>query len=221
MKKQILLFAFIAVSAMSMAQSKTSFGIQGGVTASSLKGDAVDNLQNLLDFTNGAVTTSSRNGFFAGVNASIPVSELVSIEPGVYYAQKGYEMRGELNLKGVEFLGVNANAKLTSHYVDVPLLLKLNLNGFQLFAGPQVSYLAKADLKTTAGVLGFNLLNKTMDATDQFNQWDAAVTGGIGYKFANGVSLSASYDHGLSKVDANQNFDSYNRSFKVGLGFSF
>ncbi len=186
-----------------------------------MKGDAVDNLQNLLDYTNGAVTTSGRNGFFAGFNASIPVSDLVSIEPGLYYAQKGYEMKGELNLKGVEFLGAKANAKLTSHYIDLPVILKLNMNGLELFAGPQVSYLAKADLKTTAGVLGFNLLNKTMDATDQFNQWDAAVTGGIGYRFANGVCLSASYDHGLSKVDANQNFDSYNRSFKVGIGFNF
>jgi hypothetical protein len=221
MKKQILLFASIALSTLAIAQSTPSFGIRAGLTSSSMKGDAVNNLQNLLDFTNGAVTTSAHTGFFAGANASIPVSELVSIEPGLYYSQKGYEMKGELNLKGVEFLGANAKAKLTSQYIDLPVLLKLNLNGFQVFAGPQVSYLAKADLKTTAGVLGFNLLNKTMDATDQFNRWDAAVTGGIGYQFPNGFTISASYDHGLSKVDANQNMDSYNRSFKIGLGFSF
>jgi hypothetical protein len=221
MKKQILLSAFAFISAVSFAQSKPSFGIRAGVTSSSMKGDAVNNLQDILDYTNGAVTTSGHTGFFAGANASIPVSDLVSIEPGLYYDQKGYNMRGELNFKGLEFLGANANAKLTSHYVDLPLLLKLNLNGFQIFAGPQMSYLAKADLKTTAGVLGFNLLNKTMDATDQFNRWDAGVIGGIGYQFVNGVNISASYDHGLSKVDANQNLDSYNRSFKVGLGFNF
>lgn len=221
MKKQILLFASIVITAVSLAQSKPSFGIRGGLTSSSMKGDAVTNLQDLLDYTNGAVTTSGRTGFFAGANVSIPVSDLVSVEPGIYYSQKGYEMRGELNFKGVEFLGINGKARLTSHYVDLPVLLKLNLNGLQLFAGPQISYLTRADLKTTAGVLGFNLLNKTMDATDQFNQWDAAVTGGIGYKFENGVSISASYDHGLSKVDANQNFDSYNRSFKLGLEFNF
>jgi hypothetical protein len=97
----------------------------------------------------------------------------------------------------------------------------MNIDGFQIFAGPQVSYLAKADLKTTAGVLGFNLLNKTLDATDQFNRWDAGVTAGIGYQLSNGVNISASYDHGLSKVDANQNLESYNRGFKVGLGLKF
>jgi len=221
MKKQILLFLSIAVSALAIAQSKPSFGIRAGASSYSMKGDAISNLNNLLDYTNGYVTTSGHTGFFAGVNASIPVSDLVSIEPGIYYTQKGYEMNGQLNLKGADFLGANAKAKLTSHYVDVPLLLKLNFNGLQLFAGPQVSYLAKADLKTTAGVLGFNLLNKTMDATNQFNRWDAGVTGGVGYQFSNGVNISASYDHGLSKVDANQNLDSYNRGFKVGLGINF
>lgn len=221
MKKQILLLASLAISAISFAQSKPSFGIRAGASSSSLKGDAVNSLQNLLDYTGGAVTTSNHTGFFAGANASIPVSELVSVEPGIYYTQKGYNMKGELNLKGVEFLNANAQAKLTSHYVDIPVLLKLNFNGLQLFAGPQVSYLAKADLRTTAGALGFNVFDKTMDATNQFNRWDAGVTGGIGYQFANGFNISAAYDHGLSKVDANQNFDSYNRSFKVGMGFSF
>jgi hypothetical protein len=221
MKKQILLIATVALSTFSFAQSKTGFGIRAGVTSSLMKGDAVDNLQGLLDYTGGAVTTSAHTGFFVGGNASIPVSDIVSIEPGLYYTQKGYEMKGELNLKGVEFLGANAKATLTSSYVDLPVLLKVNLNGLQLFAGPQISYLTKADLKTTAGVLGFNLLNKTMDATDQFNRWDAAATAGVGYQFANGLNVSARYDYGLSKLDANKNMDTYNRSFKVGLGFNF
>jgi len=221
MKKQILLFASVAISAISFAQSKPSFGIKAGITSSSMKGDAVNNLKNLLDYTNGAIATSSHTGFFAGATASIPISDLVSVEPGLYYSEKGYEMKGELNLKGVEFLGANAKAKLNSHYIDLPVLLKLNFNGLQLFAGPQVSYLAKADLRTTAGALGFNILDKTMDATGQFNRWDAGVTGGIGYQFPNGFAISASYDHGLSKIDANNNFDSYNRSFKVGMGFNF
>ena len=221
MKKQILLFTTILISVISFSQSQSSFGVRAGITSSSMNGDAVNNLQNILDYTNGAITTSGQTGFFAGANASIPVSDLVSFEPGLYYSQKGYQIKGELNLKGVEFLGVNAKADLTSHYVDLPVLLKLNFNGLQVFAGPQVSYLAKANLRTTAGALGFNILDKTMDATGQFNRWDAAVTGGIGYQFANGFSLSASYDHGLSKVDANQNLDSYNRGFKVGMGMKF
>jgi hypothetical protein len=221
MKKQILLIASVIISTLAMAQTKPTFGIRAGVSSASMKGDAVNSLKNLLDFTNGAITSGSHTGFFAGAYTSIPMSDLISFEPAVYYTQKGYELNGSLNIKGAEFLGANAKAKLNSQYIDIPLVLKANLSGFQLFAGPQISYLTKADLHTTGGVLGFNVLNSTSDATSQFNRWDAGLTAGIGYQFSNGLNIMAAYDHGLSKVDANKNFDSYNRAFKVGLGMSF
>jgi hypothetical protein len=221
MKNTILLIAAIAVSTISFAQVKPSFGVRAGYTSAGMRGDAVNNLNNLLDFTDGMVTTSNHSGFFAGGYASIPVGAVVSIEPGLYYTQKGYQVKGELSGKGVEFLGVNANAKLNTNYIEMPVLIKANVSGFQIFAGPQVSYLASADLRTTAGVLGFNLLNSKLDATDKFNRWDLGLTGGVGYQFSNGVNVMAAYDHGLSKVDANQNFNSYNRAFKVGVGITF
>jgi hypothetical protein len=221
MKKQILFAASMVLSIFVMAQSQTTFGIRAGLASSSIKGDAPNSLNNLLDFTNGAVTSSGHTGLFAGGYVSIPLSPVMSVEPSISYAQKGYNLRGELNIKGAEFIGANAQAKLTTHYIDMPVVLKANIDGFQVFAGPQVSYLAKADLVTTAGLLGFNLLNKKMDATNQFNRIDAGFTAGVGYQFANGVNLTAAYDHGLTKTDANRNLDAYNRTFKVGLGFSF
>jgi hypothetical protein len=222
MKKQILLLAFMAIATISMAQKVTpSFGIRGGLSSSGMQGDAVKSLNSMLDFADGMVTTGNRTGFFAGTYANIPVSEKISLEPGLYYTQKGYEMNGDFAIKGADFLGANAKAQLISQYIDLPLLLKANLNGFQVFAGPQVSYLTKADLRTTAGVLGFNLLNRKMDATEQFNRWDAGITGGVGYQFANGINIMAAYDHGMSKVDANKSFNATNRSFKVGIGMTF
>jgi hypothetical protein len=221
MKRQILLLASIAISTLSFAQLKPSFGVRGGATSSGMRGDAVNNLQDVLDYTNGMVTTGKRTGFFAGSYVSVPLSEVISIEPALYYAQKGYEMRGSISMKGMDFLGANAKAQLQSQYLDLPVVVKANLGGFQVFAGPQVSYLLKSDLRTTAGVLGFNLLNKKFDVSDQFNKWDAGVTGGVGYKFANGLNITAAYDHGLSRVDKNSNLNSYNQAFKVGLGMSF
>jgi len=208
-------------SSVALAQSKLSATVRGGLSSSSIKGDAVESLNGLLDYTNGMITKSGHTGFFGGASVSVPLNEMFSVEPALYYTQRGSELKGELAIKGLEFIGANAKAKLTSHYIDMPVVLKANISGFQIFAGPQVSYLTKADLKTTAGVLGFNLLNKTLDATEQFNRWDAGVTGGIGYQFGNGFNVSASYDHGLTKIDANKNMDAYNRSFKVGVGFSF
>lgn len=221
MKKQLALAALSFLSFGAFAQQTPSFGIRAGASAATIKGDAANSLTNLIDYTNGAIKESSRTGFFGGAYVNIPLGGNISVEPALYYSQKGYELKGELGIKGAEFIGANARARLTSHYIDLPVVLKADLGGFQVFAGPQVSYLANASVRTTAGVLGFNLLNKRMDASEQFNRFDAGITGGIGYKFANGVNITAAYDHGLSRIDANQSMNAYNRSVKVGLGFSF
>lgn len=221
MKKQILLLFAVAFTTISFAQKKISAGIKAGISHSGLKGDAMNNLQEIIDFTDGYISTANRTGFFAGGNVNIPLTKSISIEPGLYYSQKGYALKGEMDVKGLEFLGANAKASLNTQYIDLPLLLKANMGGFQIFGGLQLSYLTKADLRTTAGALGFNLYDNKFDATDELNKWDAGLVGGIGYQLSNGMNISASYEHGLSKLDANKRFESYNRSFKIGVGFSF
>lgn len=218
MKKQLLLILSIGISACSLAQSDITFGARVGLTSAGMRGDAVNSLKNFLSATNGMVSTQNTLGFFAGTYASIPLSEEVAAEPSLYYSQKGYVLAGALNIKGINIPGTGAKAKLQSQYVDVPVLLKVNLGGLQLFAGPQFSYLVRADLNTSAGVLGINLLTAKTDVTSQFNRWDAAVTGGIGYQFENGLNLMASYDYGLSKVDANSFINSYNQVVRLGVG---
>lgn len=220
MKNAFLLFSFLTISAFSFAQTTPVFGVRAGILSSGMRGDAVNSFQNILNFSNGKVTTKNFTGFFAGGYASIPMNSNLSFEPGIYYSLKGYELDGSIGLKGMNIIGVNAKAILQSQYVDIPVLLKGNFGGFQVFAGPQVSYLAQSNLKTSAGVLGINLLNKSIDVTSQFNRWDVAVTGGIGYQFTNGLSLSASYDYGLSKADAHQNWNAYNHAVKIGLGIN-
>lgn len=220
MKKQLLLILSIIISSFSFAQSKISFGARAGVTSAGMRGDAVNNLKDILTSTDGMVSARNLTGFFAGGYATVPIGEGFSIEPALYYSQKGYELRGALDIKGLNFLGANAKAQLQSQYIDMPVLLKVNVEGLQLFAGPQFSYLMRADLRTSAGVLGINLLNSKIDATSQFNRWDVGVTGGVGYQFANGINLMASYDYGLTKLDANRNVSSYNNVFKIGVGIS-
>lgn len=217
MKKQILLLAITFLSVAAFAQTP-KFGIEAGLSSSGMRGDAVNNLNDIVDFANGMVKTQNRTGFYAGVNTSIPLGAGISVQPGVYYTQKGYEMVGDFAIKGMEFLGANAKAKLQNDYIDVPVLIKADLGDFQVFAGPQFSYLASSKLKTNASVLGVNVFNKDIDTKDQFNSWDMGLSGGIGYQFKGGVNVSASYNYGLSKVDANQNVAGYNSGFKVGLG---
>jgi hypothetical protein len=217
-----LLFSLIVLSFHVQAQTAASAGIRGGLSVSSLQGDAVNNLNDLVELTNGMVSTSSRAGFHAGGFVNVPLNEFISVEPGLYYSQKGYLMKGDLNIKSLDFIGANASAELQSSYIDMPLLLRVDLvKGLHIYAGPQVSYLAKNNLQVQAGALGMSFFKRNIDVTDQFSKWDFALAGGVGYQFDNGLSLQAGYDYGLSKVDANSSFRSYNTAVKVGVGFSF
>lgn len=220
MKKQILLLAITTLSIGAFAQTPT-IGVEAGLSSSGMRGDAVNNLNDLLDFADGMISTKNRTGFYAGINTSIPLGAGVSVQPGIYYTQKGYEMHGDFAIKGMEFLGANAKAQLQNDYIDIPVLIKADLGGFQVFGGPQISYLASSKLKMNASVLGINLFNEKIDTKDQFNSWDMGLTGGIGYQFKSGFNVSAAYNYGLSKVDANKNVAGYNNGFKVGIGLKF
>ena len=59
------------------------------------------------------------------------------------------------------------------------------------------------------------------DIKSQFNNWDVALSGGIGYQFSNGFNITAAYDHGLSKVNSGQSVEAYNQALKIGVGFRF
>ncbi|TDH24191.1 PorT family protein [Segetibacter sp. 3557_3] len=221
MKKTLLFSISLIFCTMIFAQQTTSFGVRAGASSTGMRGDAISSFKNLLDFSNGMINPTNRTGFFAGGYVNIPITEQFLIEPAIYYSQKGYVLNGSFNVKGMSFLGANAKARLNTQYIDLPVVIKTNFNGFQLFAGPQISYLLNADLRATAGVFGINLLNTKIDASPQFNRWDAALTGGIGYEFANGFNINAAYDYGFSRVDASRTMNSYNHAIKVGLGMKF
>ena len=222
MKSKFLLATSFIFLTIVTAHAQIKKGIYAGTTFTNWRGDATESLGNLVDATNGIITTEGKTGFFAGAFVEIPIGENISIQPGATYAQKGYAMKGDYSINKLEFIGVNASAKVNSQYIDLPLLLKVQpAKGLEIFAGPQVSFLLKSEMKLDAGALGFSFFKKTMDMTDQINPIDMGLTGGIGYAFDNGFFVSASYDHGLSKLDKNENFKAYNQAFKAGIGYKF
>jgi len=220
MKNKILLFIALFFSTASFSQ-QIHFGGSIGISNYRISGQVADNLKQFLNFSNGLISTKPVTGFYAGGFASIPVTDNLSIEPGLYYSQKGYQMNGAYTVKGIDILNANATAQLHTNYIDMPVLIKANFNGLQLFAGPQLSYLTNASLNTSAAVAGFTVYNNKADVSSRFNSWDIGITGGVGYHLTNGMRITAAYDRGLSKVDAGQNMKSYNQGIKVGLGMRF
>jgi hypothetical protein len=213
------LFAIIASS----ATAQTTFTAQAGVVNSNWIGDALKSLNNVVDLTNGFIDTRSKTSFTVGGYASIPVAgSTVYIEPGINYTQKGYAMLGDLKIDALKFLGVNAGARVEAHYIDIPVYVKVQpVKGLSIYAGPQVSYLVKNNLRVNADVLGISLFNRRLDITDNFNRVDVGIGGGVGYQFQNGLGIRAGYDRGLTRLDKNENFRAYNSAIKLTVGFTF
>ncbi len=217
---------FIAVTAClftaTAANAQIKYGVRAGVNMANWQGDAVKSLNSIVNVTDGYLSTKGRTGFHVGGYVSIPVGEKFSIEPGLQYSQKGYAIKGNIDIPALKFIGANAGAQVQSHYIDVPLLVRAEVaKGLSVYAGPQFSYLVKNNLRVDAGVLGISLFTRNLDITDQFKRIDAGIAAGARYQFANGFHVQAGYDYGLSRVDANSSFKSYNRVVKLGVGFEF
>lgn len=220
--KKILLLTGISLLTVTIATAQIKYGIRAGVNIASWKGDAVNSLNNIVDVTSGYLDTKGRTGFHAGGYVSIPVGNRFSVEPGLQYSQKGYRLNGNIEVDALSFLGANAGVQVQSHYIDLPVLVRAEVaTGFTVYAGPQLSYLVKNNLRVDAGVLGISLLRRDLDITNEFKRLDVGIVAGVGYQFSNGFNINAGYDYGLSRVDDNGNFKSFNRVVKIGVGYTF
>lgn len=211
---------FLAISFSSSAQIKPI--IKVGAVQSTWKGEAKESLDQLIDVTDGYVTSRKRTGFYAGAGIDLPIGNFISVEPSLIYTQRGYRLKGNLTIADLKIEALNARATSQMHYIDLPVLLKIKpVAGLQIFAGPQVSYLVHNNLRADVSVLGFSLLHKDLDITEQFNRWDMGITGGVGFEFENGIGITASYERGFQRLDKNQNFKVFNEGYKAGLTYKF
>ncbi len=222
MTKKIFCAIILSVMMLTVTNAQVTYGVRTGVNFSKWQGDNLQVIEDLIDKTDGYLVTGGKTGIHVGGYVNIPISETISFEPGLQYSRKGYSLKGDFKIDALKVLGINAIALVQSHYVDIPLLLKANIvKGLNIYAGPQVSWLARNSLHAKLRVLGVSVFNQGIGITDRFNRVDMGLSAGLGYQFDNGINIRAGYDHGLSKLDKNDNFDAYNRVVKVSVGYTF
>jgi len=207
---------------MNNLHAQVSYGIRTGVNFSRWEGADLQVIEDLIDKTEGYVVTKGKKGMHIGGYVRIPISDVFAFEPGFLYSKKGYSIKGDFQIPVLKYVGINIGARVQSHYFDIPLVLKANVvKGLMLYAGPQVSLMARSSLNAKLGILGISIFNKGFGITERFNKVDLGLTGGIGYEFENGFNIQAGYDHGLSRLDKNDNYEAYNRVVKVSVGYTF
>lgn len=220
MKKLTFLLGLMLACLVQVQAQKISGGIKAGVNATTWGGDAIGSVQEAVGINSALAIGPLKTGFHVGGFLSIPINEHFLIEPGLYYSTKGLKV--EQTLTQGNFLKVRADITNEAHYLDLPVLAKVRLGqGFQVFAGPQVSYLTANKVRAEAGLFGLSY-EQDFNWNQGLRKFDFALTGGVGYQFINGVQLNLAYDHGLTSLDEGKsNFEAYNRAVKFSVGYLF
>jgi hypothetical protein len=159
----------------------------------------------ISDIEEQGVESKARNGIVGGVYLTYPVSSTLAFQPELLFAQRGTEA----SFSGDPTFG-NVDATLNLNYVEVPLLLRLDVptasTGFRphLYAGPSLAFNTSCSFEADVG--GFSGSSDCEDADEEFSpkSFDAGamIGGGIAFPFAGGrqLTVGARYTFGLTNV---------------------
>lgn len=191
----------MGVDAQNANTEALQLGVRAGYNLSNLSGDLADEID-----------TKSLSGFHIGLFTEFPVAPRFSIQPEVMYSTQG-----------AKFEGLGSEATLRTQYLNVPVLAKFYVaEGFNLQAGPQIGFLTGAEYQVDGA--------DDIDVSDNMKGTDFGLLFGVGYKVAQGVTIDARYNMGLSNtLDEDANVDEgigtdqewKNGVFQVGIGYQF
>ncbi|MCH8566948.1 MAG: PorT family protein [Balneolales bacterium] len=185
----------------------SGFGVKAGFTAYQISSSL------------GSETESSdlRLGWTIGVFGHIPLTDAISFQPELLFAQKG----GSGSEAGF-------NGEIILNYIDVPLLVRYT---FPIDAavlpsvtgGPVVGFLAGATGKASG-----NGNSSSTDISDAYKSVNFGLSLGVGLQLDR-FNLDYRYEFGLANISdldlpsdvGNVDFSQKNRGFTVSLGYRF
>ncbi|UPL48583.1 porin family protein [Hymenobacter sublimis] len=171
MKKLLLLCPALLLSSwplLTQAQG-VRLGLKAGVNYSSVTSPGYEG-------------PTRRFGPVAGVFAQLPLSSdgFLLVQPELLYSAKGSQSTY-----------INGTFASRLHYLDVPVLVKINVDGLFFELGPQVSFLAAARYETSTG---------TSTSVRGSNRVAAGGAAGVGYQLPMGLGLTLRYTHDLTRL---------------------
>ncbi|GAB2789946.1 porin family protein [Hymenobacter latericoloratus] len=195
--KKITLSLLLVAGATGLARAQSvQVGIKAGPTLATITGD----------------DANDANKYKAGLNAGVALQfglapkNFIALQPEILYSMKGARTENGA-----------VESKSTLHYIDVPVLLRINADGPFFELGPQVGFLVgvKNELKSGAG---------SVSGTDKslYNTVDIGGVAGVGYQFGSGPSLGLRYNMGFTPIYkdvlGNRN-KQFNSAFQLQLGY--
>lgn len=169
------------------------------------------------------VTMSARSGVEAGVVAQLGLSGHWAVQPAVLYSQKGFDFVEKAYDAPYNYY-YQGEYSFRFNYLTVPVNLvfspQSNGQGLQIVAGPYVGFLvggqysssqsgrygnssgASRKQSSQGGVEAGDTYHNRPDEPYVSRGVDVGLQGGLGYSFAGGFQMQASYSHGLRNLGA-------------------
>ncbi|WP_303312345.1 porin family protein [Hymenobacter sp. BT730] len=184
MKKAVFLLATVLCTTGAVQAQKTVFGIKAGANLSNIAGSDAPDANKL------------KPGGLAGVLVNFPASSdgFLSIQPELLYSMKG-TTRNE------------GTFKTTLHYLDVPVLARLDLQGPFLVLGPQA-----------------NILLTSNSGRDGYRPVNFGGTAGVGFQSETGLSVELRYNRDITSLNednGNITLHNYNSVLQAQVGYLF
>ena len=237
--------AILGLSLLSVSVAKAQdagglrIGVKVGATYSSLSGKDVSQITG-PNFN--SELGSYKLGYNAGIGTSFPISSdgFFSIAPELLYNRKGYEINS-VQKTGLSspVTEVELEQQRVLHYLDLPILAKINAGGLFFELGPQVSYLFGSKVKQQVTTKYNNGTKDKVEANSSFqdytgvsrgdadksdlSQFDIAGVAGVGYQTEGGLSLGLRYAQGFNSLidskDSKNEPKAFNNAFTLQLGY--
>ena len=160
-----------------------------------------------------------RTGFRAGLELDVNIVRSLSINTGVYYAQKGYK---------TEYSDSRGSHKTTDNvaYIHIPLLVSYRVDlsdvaQIQINAGPYFAFGTSGKQKFTSTFSGEN--NYEIDSFDKYDGMkknDIGISVGAAFTYSN-IYFGIIYERGLCNVSNATGADFRNGCIGINVGYNF
>ncbi|RZK50725.1 MAG: PorT family protein [Pedobacter sp.] len=206
MKRLFILSIAVLFSGYSFAQSTDKpirLGIKGGVNISNI----------IKDDGNNNFKTDYLTGYHAGLTLDIKLTDNLAFTPEAVYSTKGYKASNTFG-----------DFTQTTHFIEVPILASIKIaQGFNLVAGPQVSFLmsTKNTFENGFGTIQQEIIE---DESDRFKKSLAGGVIGFRFDFNDRFGLNGRYALDFQKNNENGSTTTpefKNQVFQVGIGVKF
>lgn len=221
MKKKILFIATLCMIIGGSAFAQVKLGIKGGLNLADLKYEPQDQ-------THGIPDANSLASYHLGLIVDLPVASMLSIQPGVFYTEKGSKLKYSGN-------NWDFTEAIKPTYIEVPvnILFKPTIGTntkFYVGAGPyiaagvggEVSY--DGNLGDISGHSDHDIKFGN-DSNDDLKSTDIGGNVLAGFEFSNGLLLGAQYGMSFTNNAAKgENSDSKilrNKVLSISLGYLF